>query len=149
MTWYADLTEYKGVPKAISHSFKAVGWLAKDKPYSRGPVNREVFDRLKTMAANMWYPPLAQSAGLHECDLCLYEGRYGRLEFFIPGQGFLYVCPVLITHYMNEHAYAPPKEFCDAVIACPPFHTLRYMKAFLANGGRELIRGSRRQKESV
>jgi hypothetical protein len=149
MTWYEDLAEIVDEPKTLASYSRAVGWLERSKPYAMGIVDREVFDKLKIMAANLWYPPLPQPAGSHECELCLYEGKYGKLELFIPGNGFLYVCPILITHYMNEHGYAPPEEFCEAVLACPPFHTMKYMKAFLSNGGRELIQASHHQAESL
>jgi hypothetical protein len=57
---------------------------------------------------------------------------------FIPGNGRIYVCPELIVHYMNAHGYAPPAEFCDAVLACPPMRSQQYFKELLANGGRRL-----------
>jgi hypothetical protein len=45
------------------------------------------------------------------------------MNSFVPGDGFLYVFPNLITHYMRVHAYAPPAEFCEAVLRCPPVDT--------------------------
>ena len=63
----------------------------------------------------------------------------GGKDLFIPGRGFLYVAPELVVHYMNAHGYAPPAEFCDAVMACPDVDTPAYRKALLANGGKALI----------
>jgi len=37
----------------------------------------------------------------------------------IPSTTCLYLAPELIVHYAEEHAYAPPAEFIEAVLACP------------------------------
>jgi hypothetical protein len=57
----------------------------------------------------------------------------------IPGNGFLYICPQLIVHYMNAHGYLPPDDFCNAVLDCPEMRSVEYMKSVLANGGRKLL----------
>jgi hypothetical protein len=83
------------------------------------------------------------ASGSHTCDLCMYEGEAkSASNLFIPGDGFLFVCPELIVHYMNAHAYAPPQKFCQAVLACPPMRSVEYLKAVLANGGRILVQAS-------
>jgi hypothetical protein len=66
--------------------------------------------------------------GYHECDLCLSERKGGITNLFIPGDGFLYVCPELILHYINDHQYSPPVEFCEAVLACAPMNSSDYLK---------------------
>jgi hypothetical protein len=49
-----------------------------------------------------------------------------------------FVCPELVTHYMNAHGYRPPEEFCRAMLACPPMRSMPYLKALLA-GARPLV----------
>lgn len=63
---------------------------------------------------------------------------------FHHGEGFLYVCPELILHYIAVLWYLPPAEFCAAVMNCPPTRTMEYKRAYLANGGREFARQTRR-----
>jgi hypothetical protein len=67
---------------------------------------------------------------MHRCDLCLgelSERKVGVNNLFIPGDGFLYVSPELILHYINDHQYSPPVEFCEAVLACPPMNSRAYL----------------------
>jgi hypothetical protein len=53
---------------------------------------------------------------------------------FIPGDGFLFVCPEAIVHYIDARLYKPPDEFCKAVLACPPMRSKPFLDAVLANG---------------
>ena len=55
-------------------------------------------------------------------------------DVFVPGDGFLYVAPTLIVHYVEGHQYAPPDEFVRAVIACPSMRSPEYMTAVEKNG---------------
>jgi hypothetical protein len=72
------------------------------------------------------------------------EGRYtvsatsSTVDLWVPGNGFLWCCPTSITHYVDVHGFCPPSDFCEAVLRCPPMRSMDYMKALLANGGREL-----------
>ncbi len=137
MTWFEDLSEcdYFGLEPAVA--LRAVGWLERGRPFKTGAVDPSVYRRLCELRRNPWQPVV--SPGLHECDLCQYEGATGSSNIFVPGSGILYVCPELVTHYMNVHGYAPPDEFCRAVLACPPMRSISYLKAILANGGRLLV----------
>ena len=40
---------------------------------------------------------------------------------------------------MNVHDYAPPAEFCAAILACPEMSSAAYFKALLAGGARALV----------
>lgn len=139
MTWFVELApcDYFGGEQASV--LRAVGWLEQGKPFPVGAVDRRVYGRLIEMRQNPWQPAFA--AGLQSCSLGQYEPEaHGGKNLFIPGNGFQYVCPELITHYMNAHGYAPPREFCDAVLACPTMRSAAYHKALLANGGRLLLK---------
>lgn len=47
----------------------------------------------------------------------------------MPADGFLYVAPELILHYIERHQYLPPDDFCRAVLACPPCSSPAYLSA--------------------
>ena len=37
--------------------------------------------------------------------------------------------PELILHHIDEYGYAPPTEFEQAVLACPPMQSREYLEA--------------------
>ena len=141
MAWFEDLSpcSYFGLEPAST--LKAIGWLERGQEFKVGQSTEPIYRRLVTLCREPWQP--AVSCGVHECDLCLYEpGAKGAANVFIPADGFLYVCPQLIAHYMNAHGYLPPDEFSRAVLSCPEMRSVEYMKAVLANGGRSLVSSS-------
>jgi hypothetical protein len=139
MAWQEDLGPCDDFGPAFSPFLRAVGWLEREHPYPAGEVDRRVYERLVEFSTCPWRPTVA--AGVHPCGLCLYRGEaHGKNNLFIPGDGVVFVCPELITHYMNAHGYAPPAEFCRAVPACPPMRSMGYLKSLLANGGRPLVK---------
>jgi len=144
MTWYADLgpCDYFGPEHA--EGLRAVGWLEGARPFTTGDVDEAVLRRLKELSKEPWSP--GASVGSHGCDLCRFVPEaFGSSNLFIPGNGFLYGCPELVSHYMNAHGYAPPGEFCDAVLACPDMRTMEYRKAILANGAGSLMQVGKRE----
>jgi hypothetical protein len=114
----------------------AVGWLGRDGDYARGSVDRRFYEKLKLLLVDPF--PTLQFCGLHECDICQFNGALAGKNAFIPGNGRIYVCPELIIHYINCHNYLPPKEFIDAVLDCPEMRSVNYLKKLLANNGRFL-----------
>ena len=140
MAWYEDLVCCDYFGPHLAPSLRAVGWLECGRHFATGPVVRRVYERLVEFRAAPWSPALPMAAGVHECDLCLYDGKKGNRHLFVPGVGVLYVAPELIVHYMNAHGYQPPQEFCHAVLVCPPMGSMAYLQAVLANGGRPLAR---------
>src|SRR5262245_15066313 len=116
MTWIKDLSAYvkpfDGEPLLL-----AVGWLSGGKPYAKGPLDPSVYNKLSELLAVPWeFGP--HSLGFHMCDLCNEPHRTGVRNLYIPGGEVLYVCPELILHYMADHEYAPPVQFCNAVLVC-------------------------------
>ena len=143
MAWFEELSPCDYFPVSLTPAPLAVGWLERGHPFPTGPVAPEVFARLTELLANPWHPPFA-AAGYHECDLCLYQPEArGTRNLWIPGDRVLYVCPELVPHYMNAHGYAPPPEFCRAVLDCPPIRSMAYLKRLLECGGRSLVKDSR------
>ena len=102
----------------------AVGWLERGRPFPTGAVDAAVYARLVEPLKDPWQPGIC--TGLHRCDLCLYEGETGKRNLFVPGGGAVFVCPELVAHDMNAHAYRPPEQFCGAVRACPPMRSIRH-----------------------
>ena len=116
----------------------AVGWLGRGD-YTRGPVDRRFYEKLKLLLVDPF--PTVHFCGFHECEICEFNGARGGKNAFIPGNGCIYACPELITHYINCHSYLPPKEFIDAVMDCPEMRSMEYLKKLLANNGRFLTDG--------
>ena len=131
-----DLSPCSYLPVVADHIL-AVGWIDKGSEFATGPTPPEVFARLQTFASRPWQPFV--TAGIHECNLCQFQGeKSGTVNLFIPCAGKIYVCPELITHYINAHYYSPPAEFCAAVLACPPMDSMEYKRLLIACNGRVL-----------
>lgn len=137
MTHYPDLTPCSYFSGEDDPSLRAVGWLEYPKTYSIGNVESAFFDKLKSLLHDPFQP--FASTGVHHCDLCQFDAPAESANLFVPGGGFLYVCPKLILHYIAAHRYCPPVEFQSAVMQCPPSQTMEYKKLFLQNGGRALL----------
>jgi hypothetical protein len=132
MVWYADLSPMGSFGIAGGSGLRAVGWLERGRPFDTGPVGILVYWRL---VDHINAPPVSCSMGTHGCDLCLYEGeKQSNRELLIPAGDVTFMCPVLITHYMNAHGYRPPDEFCRAVLDCPPIGSAEYFEMLTASG---------------
>jgi hypothetical protein len=138
MASFDDLQPCNYFGDSFSRLLRAIGWLENGTPYATGSVDLRVFSKLVELQKDPWQPGVFM--GVHGCDLCVYKSEAsGTRNLFIPANGFAYVCPELIVHYMNAHAYAPPAEFCTAVLACPPMRSMQYLKALL-HCARPLVR---------
>lgn len=136
--WYEDLTECDYFGEEHASSLIAVGWLENEKPFATGKVSKEFFEKLSHQQQNPW--SFGLFCGFHECDICQFSGVPGNKNMFIPYNNNIYVCPELITHYINSHNYLPPDEFIRAVLSCPPQKSMEYLKKMLENGGRALVK---------
>jgi hypothetical protein len=130
VAWFEDRSRCGYFGDQIADCLTAVGWLERGRAFTSGAVNADIYSKLLTLLNDPWQPGV--SMGSHNCDLCLYEGQSGTKKLFIPASNFAFVCPELITHYMNAHGYRPPDEFCQTVLACPPMRSMPSMKALLA-----------------
>jgi hypothetical protein len=112
----------------------AVGWLDRDHEFRRGSVPDGFLDLLFAACRdNRW----AVTRGWYRCLFCPCDrsdelpppprtaNRGGETVFlgdaevrFVGDQvGRWLVAPTLIFHYVEAHAYRPPDEFVDAVMA--------------------------------
>jgi hypothetical protein len=133
MAWFTDLSPCTYFGQANASFLRSVGWLERGKPFATGPVDSETLVRLIEFIKDPVQPIML--CGYHRCDLCLHKCNVrSHKNVFIPSNGFLFVCPEAIVHYMNAHSYQPPDEFCKAVLACPPMQSKPCIDALLANG---------------
>lgn len=139
--WFEDLSPCTYFGEAVGRWLRAVGWLQRGRDFSKGRIRTDVYEKLQFLLESPVGPVLF--AGLHFCDLCDCRGPGGSANLWVPGNRILYVCPELILHYAHAHEYAPPKEFCDAVLGCPLIGSAEYKIAYLANGGGEFERALR------
>jgi hypothetical protein len=146
MSYFDDLAPCSYFGDKFSENLRAVCWLSRNKPFSRGRVSEAFFKRLCQLLQNPWNP--FYFLGVHECEFCRFTQGFGgdsqfwdytvkrisNKNLFIPGDGFIYVAPESITHYIDAHEYCPPEEFCRVVMECPEMQSMDYLKAMLNNG---------------
>lgn len=136
---------YSGRPG--EESIRAIGWLSREDEYVRGTVHRDFFDKLVGLCQSPWQP--FASAGLHECDLCQFEGPYFKDVLCVPYAGTVLLAPLGIVHYVGTHWYRPPDYFMAGVMECPAMNSMEYKKALLANGGRSMVRAATGRQDSA
>jgi RNAse (barnase) inhibitor barstar len=129
--YFPDLSEYcygKNTPRGDARN---VGWLSAEHAYAKGDPEPEFTAALRVLAAS----PVNRNRGEHLCDFCppppseVSHGGLSRMVRPPPGtcgngeirvrgeDGVLYIAPVLVLHYVEEHRYAPPEAFVKAVLA--------------------------------
>ena len=130
MAFFKDLTPYTYHRKNLVPNGLNVGWLSEGEPFPKGNVDSKLLDKLDELVLN----PMHLMRGVHHCEFCpppIYrrvEGKCaselvrdspkGNGEIWVEGPGeVVFVAPVLITHYIHEHQYLPPRQFLDAVRA--------------------------------
>ncbi|GGY97634.1 DUF7919 family protein [Streptomyces poonensis] len=131
MTHYPDLTRYSY--DESDQEMLNVGWLAPDHSYCTGVVDERVVTALKVLSAS--YDN--QMRGVHHCEFCDTdrpvvlggpamdtEVWLGSAEIRVRGaDGTLYAAPNLVIHYITQHQYCPPEEFCRAAVGTAGIET--------------------------
>lgn len=137
MTHFADGSPCTYFPAPCGDRLRAVGWLEPEHAYARGPVDRAFVVKL----AALFVSPreFAIAAGLHQCRLCRFSRgtapfqidgltvRMGASNLLVPAGEFAFMAPSLVLHYLDAHEYAPPPQFVEAVLQCPPTDSREYM----------------------
>jgi hypothetical protein len=132
MAFYRDLEPcdyFRGGASVL----RAVGWLSAGHDYSHGELHDLDYQRLKGFVEDCWQPFWYR--GSHTCEFC--QGCRGTRNLFVPGTGVVFVAPEMIVHYVERHSYAPPREFLDALSACPEMGTSEYFSRLIDEGGTE------------
>ena len=133
-----DLTPFPKFGQKASSLLTSIAWVSRGLRPSMGAVPRDVYDRLCLLVRTPWerLPPLHAL----NCPVCVFHPEMtGKRLVVIPGQGTLYVCPDLITHFVNAHGYTPPEVFCDAVLNSPLPTDASFNDAIMNQGGREFL----------
>jgi hypothetical protein len=148
MSYYLDLSPCLYFGKAKSDKLVAVGWLDSEHSIPTGASDERFLDKLFDLLVKPWAP--MYFLGYADCPFCtldsygiVYKDKkivVGALNLFVPGHGFLYTAPSMIAHYILAHNYAPPQEFCDAVLHCPPMRSLEYFEAIIKNGPESFLK---------
>jgi hypothetical protein len=130
----ADLSPYN----AQSSALLCVGWLAGGHHFKTGKSDDALVRQLKRVheAGSAHRFGMAISVGLHQCDLCQFDGPTDTGELLVPGESVIYIAPRMLLHYMAAHHYSPPMEFVDAVRRCPDPDSMEFKKQLLSNGWR-------------
>jgi len=137
MTWYPDNVECDLLGLELAPYIRSIGWLDHSKGFAKGKTPASVYHALSELLKDPYFP--YASPGVHFCNLCPYPNVGGTRNLLIPGNGFLYLCPELILHYITAHRYKPPEDFCQAALDCPSTNSMEYREKLLQNGGRKLV----------
>jgi hypothetical protein len=142
MTYFPDRAACTYFSREYNGQLVAIGWLDREQPYPKGTVDDRFVGKLVELLVKPWAPMYL--LGYADCPFCEVPSyslthkqttiAVGALNLFVPGQDFLYVAPSLIAHYIVDHNYAPPAEFCEAVLRCPPMGSKEYFQAIVKNG---------------
>jgi hypothetical protein len=122
----------------------AVGWIESRAQFTPTSVDATFFDALTALLCDPWQP--FAFGGGHRCTMCTFSGGPGTLRYadrtitmgstnlFVFSEQRAYVCPSLIAHYIDAHAYAPPAEFQETVVRSPPMKSIAYLKLLRKHG---------------
>jgi hypothetical protein len=122
MAYYPDLSPY--TYDADDREMLNVGWLSRDHPYATGVAPEGLVEALEELARR------AENVqrGMHFCELCpdfptarqnTSRGNIfiGSGEICVPnGEGITYASPAMIVHYVADHSYLPPEDYCRSVL---------------------------------
>lgn len=129
MSWFPDMSCNSMV--ASGDHVRAVGWLDASQPYTKGPVPPEFVLRLREFVAQSSISSEAlyfgAFGGFHTCEFC--QQNHETRNFGVPFGEALFVAPAMISHYVEQHEYAPPGIFVTAVLVSPLPDTLKYRTA--------------------
>jgi hypothetical protein len=119
MTYYPDLGETTQI--ASGPHVRAIGWLDAQHPFARGVFPVDSLAKLAEFADSSFKSVVALgwpvAMGRHTCEICGAASSGGN--FGVPAGRILFVCPEMLYHYVEAHAYLPPPEFLSALVAAP------------------------------
>lgn len=128
MAYYPDLSPYSYLPGNARPGELNVGWLDRQHPFPTG-----VIPGLAEKIFSLCRRPVNRTRGFHACEFCdaprmgvevehaQVKLRLGSAEIRVQGRAEVqFACPDLIYHYIVGHAYQPPAEFVEAVLALDP-----------------------------
>ena len=154
-----DFCQYhRGAHHAIDWRcpLRAIGWLEHPHPFTVGPVDEWVLDRVREFRARALFFVSERYMGYHCCSFCfdkVPELSYANIDesdtcLIVPGNDLVYCVPSGVDHYIKMHGYVPPGDFLEALRGSPLPGGAEYLDALKrANRGHEIpvvygLRGS-------
>lgn len=129
MTYYRD-NSTKCMAASGPH-VRSIGWLDKKHRFRKGRTSLEFREKLRKFSEQASNSTFSLGWGVffgqHTCELC--EKFSSGLNFGVPAGELLYVAPGMVSHYVENHRYRPPKEFVEAVLNSPLPGTREYSEA--------------------
>lgn len=92
----------------------SIGWLDTSHTIPAAAHHPAILDAIRARLSLIE----AEHVGLgdHTCPFCSKVQGSGEYRFYNPEKRRAYVAPALFFHYMEDHHYAPPREFIQAVL---------------------------------
>jgi len=144
MAYFADLSDYTYHAAFYRPATKNVGWLERGHDFEQMIPTDKILDLLWCHCQIS----VAQTRGIHECDLCLppktvFAARNGirlllgtsEIRVFSK-EGRIYAASTLVYHHVHTHRYKPPDEFLRALGEGPIPASKEYFE-LLKNAGLE------------
>lgn len=129
--YYKDLSLYTYKLSNPVESVLNIGWLDKDKEFSKGKVSLEFLNKLKSVIVGNadFDANFNRIRGIRPCSLCgernnqiEYGGQaemLGMSEILVPmvDESGYFASPSMLYHYIAEHDYLPSEQYIKAVNA--------------------------------
>jgi hypothetical protein len=113
--YWPDLSRL-GDRNDLPPNYRAVGWLCRYFPFSKGPTSTVFRQRLQDLC----WSPSRLTRGCHQCEFCSGQAAVGNGEIDVRGHDRkIYVAPAMVIHYVEAHEYCPPDVFIQAVERLP------------------------------
>lgn len=128
--YFADLSPYSlHLRGAVWPNVLNVGWLDGNHPYERALADPAFVRKLVDVIAgsSSFDARVGLRRGVEPCSLCgqspiiVHRGDseiyLGRSSIWVPsGRSDYVAAPDVVLHYVEQHEYAPPAIFVDAVM---------------------------------
>jgi hypothetical protein len=135
---FSDTTACDYFGAAAAEHLRAVGWLERGQPFATGAVSTDAYVALQQLLMEPWQPVVF--CGMHQCDLCQFDGPMQSRNLFLPAGDSIFVAPAMIAHYIAAHHYRSPDAFLAVVISIAPLSRQDYLLSVLRSGGGTLIK---------
>ncbi|GAB7045246.1 DUF7919 family protein [Catenuloplanes indicus] len=108
---YLDLTPYTYTDSALPMT--SIGWLGSEHGV-QGPAGAPLagteLEELRGASRRICNVAL----GFHTCEFCGTVEGNGEYRYYLPDER-TYAAPAMILHYVDTHAYRPPRQFLEGL----------------------------------
>lgn len=115
MTYFPDLSpyQYSGQSRCGNYEVLNIGWLDGIHDFPKSTPDEKKLNQIKSLLEEA--RRIKFMMGKHLCEICGKEAGVGEFHAYNPHTKKIYAAPALIVHYIEDHRYAPPEEFIEAV----------------------------------